>query len=429
MRYADAPIYRPKEDVLGRSDFALALAKAIDNIATAREGFVISIVGEWGAGKSSVVEMIIRHLTHLEMERASREVLWGDTQATPHDLAEIESLAEVFDTIKLRVDEYNTLDLNFSATQRLYSKNIFQSWLRSDAQTDQADKYWRLLCKINEHRRTTIVRFSPWLIAGRSELANALLSELARALGQQFGDELKDAFASLLGRLSELAPIAGVGLDAVTTPGIGKLLSLGTKWSAEFAATLTSGPTLDGLRENLRRALAKIENQRILIIVDDLDRLTPNEALEMISLVKSLGSLPNVVYLLSYDENNLAKLINQATHLNGNEFIKKIVQYSVNLPPISQDALSQLLDTYLSESLGDLSESEQSRIGYIWLLVLKHYIRTPRDIRLFANSVIFALSSLRDVVDKVDLLTLEALRIFEPRIYQFIRENIDELAE
>jgi predicted KAP-like P-loop ATPase len=56
MRYSDRPISKPSEDLLGRSGFALQLARAIDQLTIANEGFVIAILGAWGSGKTSVIE-------------------------------------------------------------------------------------------------------------------------------------------------------------------------------------------------------------------------------------------------------------------------------------------------------------------------------------------------------------------------------------
>jgi hypothetical protein len=42
MHFSDQPIARPSEDFLGRKTFALALARAVDTLAPARDGFVIA---------------------------------------------------------------------------------------------------------------------------------------------------------------------------------------------------------------------------------------------------------------------------------------------------------------------------------------------------------------------------------------------------
>lgn len=54
---ADKPLSRPEEDLLGHSNFAKTIAKGILEM-TPPEGLVISINGDWGSGKTSVLNLI-----------------------------------------------------------------------------------------------------------------------------------------------------------------------------------------------------------------------------------------------------------------------------------------------------------------------------------------------------------------------------------
>lgn len=429
MRYSDRPISSPSEDILGRAGFALELARSIDQLLIAKDGFVIAIHGEWGAGKTSVIELIVRFLRHIEMERASQTSLFGEQVAIPQTLGDLETAALIFDQIKDRIQSIEQLNLDFTKTQRSYRRTLFESWLQNAADVALADRYWRLLLKVQDQPRTIVVRFSPWLIAGRAELAMALLSELARALSERLGDEVKEAFADVLQRLADFAPVLGAGLDATTTVGAGRLLSSGLQWSQKAASRLSSGPTLDEVRNRLKQVLKKIPERQVLVIIDDLDRLTPGEAVEMVSLVKSLGDLPNVIYLLGYDENNLARLIKKSSKVDGHDFLKKIVQYSVHLPPIPGEDLARLLDEDLSKIIGDLSDEDARRLGYTWSLIFRHYLRTPRDVRLFINAVAVSASRGFEHTDVIDLILIELLRLYDPNVYWWVRENLSEITD
>jgi predicted KAP-like P-loop ATPase len=240
---------------------------------------------------------------------------------------------------------------------------------------------------------------------------------------------VKASFAALLKRLGELAPVAGIALDHLVGYGTGKMFTVGAKWSGSVAADMVSGPTLDELRETLKARLRSLQEQRILVVIDDLDRLTPREAVEMVSLIKSLGDLPNVIYLLSYDESNLAKLIKKGAKVKGREFLRKIVQYAVHLPLPEGDNLIALLNADLETLLGEISPEDQQRLGITWHFIFRHYLRTPRDVRLYINAVAIALSAERDHVDVVDLLLLELLRLYESQLYGWIRNNLVELTQ
>jgi hypothetical protein len=258
MRYSDQPITRPGEDALGRASFALELARSIDSLSVAGDGFVMALVGEWGSGKTSVIELIVRYLRHIEMERASAHRLMGDDRTISQTIDEIEQLAIEFDKIRSKVEAINDRNVDTTKWQREYHRNQFRRWLESDQAADAADRYWRLKLKVDSNPRTVVVRFSPWLIAGKAELATALLSELARALGKPFGEDIKRAFGKLIARLAEFLPIAGAGFDWATGYGVGGAFTAGGMWSRNIANTMTSGPTLDDLRRILRNMLRRL---------------------------------------------------------------------------------------------------------------------------------------------------------------------------
>jgi hypothetical protein len=427
MRYSDRPITHPRQDLLGRAEFALTLARAIDGLSIAKDGFVIGIVGEWGSGKTSVIELVRRYLRHIEMMRASEQALLGDTEAVPRTLEDLEQMADVYEKIESHIVSIDESNKDVRKWVPAYRQSEFRYWLGSDSDAEIANRYWQLKLRAEQNARTIVVVFSPWLVAGRTELASALLSELARALGDRLGDEVRHAFGELLTRLAEFAPVAGAGLDLATHGVGGALLLAGGSLSGRIAKKMTSGPTLDASRKRLRRLLRNLGDQKILVIIDDLDRLTPLEAVEMVALVKNLGDLPNVVYLLSYDEPNLSNLIHKALEVDGRDFLEKIVQYPVHLPRTEDDDLAGMLGSDLQGVLGDLSDGDRGRLSAAWGFVLKSYLRNPRDVRRFINAIVVARPGLGDYTDQIDLLVLEALRLFEPDVYYFIRRHIDDL--
>lgn len=429
MLHSDRPITHPHQDVLGRREFAFTLAQSIDRLSVAKDGFVIAIVGEWGTGKTSVIQLIRRYLRHIEMERASHKPLPGHSEASPRTIDELEKMAATFERIEGRIASIEASNKDTTKWDATSRRSDFRYWLESDSAAAVAEYYWQLSARVHANPRTIVVPFSPWLIAGRAELASALLSELARALGPRLGDDVKQAFGALLERLSELAPIAGAGLDLVTGGIGGAFVAAGGAWSGRIGRRLASGTTLEEVRLQLKRALEKLENQRVLVIVDDLDRLTPAEALEMVSLVKTLGDLPNVVYLLGYEESNLVSLIHKAARIDGHDFLDKIVQYAVALPRVEEHDLARLLTADLGEMLGDSFQGYYDRLSVLWYYVLRFYLESPRDVKRFMNALAVSYSVLADHVDPIDLMNVEALRLFEPELYTLIRRGTHDFTD
>jgi ABC-type transport system involved in cytochrome bd biosynthesis fused ATPase/permease subunit len=167
MRYSDKPITHVRKDLLGRASFSRSLARAIDNLPVAQEGFVIAILGEWGSGKTSVIKLVCRYLLHLEMERASHSPQGFETTASPTTLVELEEMAETFEAVEPRVAYFYTLNRDVARAGRDARWHELRRYLDSDNAADLADRYWNLKYHVDMRRHTVIVHFSPWLISGR----------------------------------------------------------------------------------------------------------------------------------------------------------------------------------------------------------------------------------------------------------------------
>lgn len=58
---ADNPIYNANDDTLGRDGFARSLAHQVMSLDV-NEGAVVGVLGPWGSGKTSFVNLVRRHL-------------------------------------------------------------------------------------------------------------------------------------------------------------------------------------------------------------------------------------------------------------------------------------------------------------------------------------------------------------------------------
>jgi predicted KAP-like P-loop ATPase len=193
---------------------------------------------------------------------------------------------------------------------------------------------------------------------------------------------------------------------------------------------MTAGPSLEEMREQLKRSLRKLTNQQVVVVVDDVDRLTPGEALELITIVKGLGDLPNIVYILLYDEERLIKLLDKAILSAGaRDYLDKIVQYSVQLPIIKVEDIGTFLEKDLRWFMDSLSDEETARFRFAWIYFMRYYLQTPRDVKRLVNNYSFASIALKEYTDPIDLLILEVIRIYEPSIYSWLKINIAEVVD
>ena len=91
------------------------------------------------------------------------------------------------------------------------------------------------------------------------------------------------------------ARLAGVPLADVAVPAFGNHLMNRLRKSADRAGSVSAK------KQRLEEELFKFDG-RVVVIIDDIDRL-PNDQVRMVfQLVASLAKLPKINYLLSFDK-------------------------------------------------------------------------------------------------------------------------------
>lgn len=424
MNPADSPILFASDDLLDRAAFARSLARKIDRMSDLESGFVIGLDGEWGSGKTSVINMTIQALRHEEMHAASSSEHFHGDVAEIMSLEELDELAPLFSKVAPAFQD-TTVDLTYVSPDH-FNRCMARRLVQPPSDAAALYRYFRLHLSYRKNPANLVVTFSPWLIPKAASLAAAFISDLARAVGEVLGEEVGSAFKSYAARISELAPIAGTVAD-LGTPGAGNLFRVGGNWLKSYADRTRS---LDDLKGSLERQLKAIAPTKIVVVIDDLDRLTPKEAAQMISLVKGLGRLPNVIYLLGYHLEVLTQHLDKVHNGQNGEgtiFLEKIVQYQRRLPMLAHDSLIKLLDPLIDGSLRHADDNVRKRFGEAWRNFAIHRVKTPRDIVRIGNAFKIAHSDLGDHTDPADLFILEVIAAKDAGLYNWIRSNIQTL--
>lgn len=370
---SDKPISSEDDDVLGLTSFADALAKSLVEMAP-DEGLVISIQGDWGSGKTSAIQLAQRRLIIREL---AREKSVPVAQIEGHDWSSIES-------------DWNS---------------------------------------IVGQRRTHIVRFNPWNFSGQDNLVRAFFSEIGATIGHPPDGPIARAINKITDHLPNAGTLLGgfIGGAASHGVGIGAGATIGRAAGEGASRLLGNQGSLESAKQDLATAL-KEASKRIVVIIDDLDRLLPSEMRAMFSLVKSLGDLPGVFYVLSFDESAISRSLKSGPESIEVDFLEKIVQVPLRLPPPWQPEIRQLFFQRLNGVIGDAVPADEQRWRQAFIQAVAPYIRTPRDVARFVNTLQVIWPNVEGDVDLTDLIIITSLQLFEPDVYQLVFANIEELA-
>ncbi|PWE46676.1 P-loop NTPase fold protein [Pseudomonas prosekii] len=182
-------------------------------------------------------------------------------------------------------------------------------------------------------------------------------------------------------------------------------------------------PALQTAYDSLTKQL-RASDLRFLVTIDDLDRLEKSEVKTVMQMVKTVGQLPNVTYLLAYDRTIISRALDEENSY-GPKFSEKIVQLEVELPKPTRGSLLKALDSEI-DFLTSSSE-DSTRWAYLIRDGIHRWISSPRDVVRLSNAVKLSWPAIKGEIDPLDLLIIEGLRLFEAHAFDWIKKNRDFL--
>lgn len=268
-----------------------------------------------------------------------------------------------------------------------------------------------------------VVRFTPWRYDDDAALLINFFGLLARTLKKSSKSKGAKKAANLLQRTGDVLTL-GKPLDLVL-PGLGTALAGAGKVAESAARSLDERAkalgTLDALHDELNIVL-RDEKQRIVVFIDELDRLEPLEIRSVFRLVKTLADFPYITYVLAYDKTVIHRAIDSDAGVAA-RYLEKIVTIPLDLPPAEQSAIDNFV---LGELLATFKHQlpryyDEERFFKTYSAGFRPFFKTLRDVRRFLNVFTFTYGELHDDVDVSDLAALAALQVFEPLVYDAIR--------
>ena len=260
-----------------------------------------------------------------------------------------------------------------------------------------------------EQEDIPVIELNPWMFSGTEQLVNRFFSELSKLL-KPFNRKVR--------KLRKFLSDYGTCLQG----------KAGTVF--RLCSTFISrrqGP-LSKQREKLDSKLKRLEKP-IIVLLDDVDRLHRDGIREIFKLLRLTGSFANVVYIVACDRVPVEKALGQ-TGLDGRRYLEKIVQHNFNLPESPKEVLDNELSAAISSVMSNVrcsdEISEQDRADVFPEIILP-LIRNMRDVRRYALCLRETLAALNGKVALIDVLALEAVRLFLPDVFDHLPYSISNL--
>ena len=290
--------------------------------------------------------------------------------------------------------------------------------------------------QLKQQPQIDILEFNPWMFSGTKQL----IRNFFRQISAQMTSDERDGSLVRIGNLflkygvSEtffhgatrgIKPKANHGKTKTT---ILHILDFCTRlFGKKIQKRISKKP--QELREQIENALNERDNRPIIVVIDDIDRLPAQEIQDVFQLVRLTASFPNLIYVVICDRAQVEKALKRHG-VSGRDYLEKIIQFPFDLPPVSREkineqtgiAIEQVLSVSASPGLFDMS---------IWLEIyydiILPLIQNIRDIRRYSMAIQQALIYFDQEIEQVDILALEAIRLFLPDVFKLLPEAIDVL--
>ncbi|HVB20693.1 MAG TPA: P-loop NTPase fold protein [Ktedonobacteraceae bacterium] len=257
-----------------------------------------------------------------------------------------------------------------------------------------------------------LIKFNPWNFSDQNELIKDFFDSIIDALKEADGKEGKKKakkikeYASKLLKRSEITISPEFSAFGLFNFKVGDLNKFGGE------------KPLEKQKEAINK-LFKEFGKRIVIVIDDIDRLDSHETKLIFKLVKITANFANTIFLLAYDRGKVSERIDEKG-IKGDEYLKKIIQVSFTLPkPDPQDLYNILLFDLDTTIKGfDQKYWDDERWGNLFYSGFKRFFPTIRDIKRYISSLQLDLEIIgSEEVNPIDFLGIETIRVFAPEVY------------
>lgn len=264
--------------------------------------------------------------------------------------------------------------------------------------------------KIKEAKFAEIVEFNPWLCNSPEQVTQDFFATLIDKLSPKHSTLSRtiNKYAKLLNKIAKPS-LSIFGIDLDLTPG---------------------DDSLDELKENISKKLANLP-KKVVILIDDTDRLEGNEVFEILRLIRNTADFKNVIYIATYDKEYVTDVLKENKIKEPNNYLEKIFQVEAHLLKVEDYELWDTLMKDLKEQLNFQSDnlitilkSYLKQYSDFIITILTNYRQVKRFARQFAVYLNYLKESkLINELSPIDLFWVELLQVYDNRVYNILAKD------
>ncbi|WP_168221153.1 P-loop NTPase fold protein [Actinomadura sp. WMMA1423] len=248
-----------------------------------------------------------------------------------------------------------------------------------------------------QERGIPVVSFNPWKYDQREEIWHALIQTILDEIARKIGEDPDAERRSRLQAARDKA--AGLGRTAtwLMTRKAVVPLSGGLVSTADMDALKQTWDARDPLEyrhvNQFEYDFADVVDQfteggRLVILIDDLDRCTPEAATTVLDSLKLFLGQASCVFVLAMDQQVMTDAVAQRFNGDqevGRKYLEKLIQFPYHLPRVTFESMFG----HLRDEVFGLGNDQA-----LWELIRTAYGQNPRRVRRFINAFNLTVRSL-----------------------------------
>ncbi|MFQ3676132.1 MAG: P-loop NTPase fold protein [Endomicrobiia bacterium] len=269
----------------------------------------------------------------------------------------------------------------------------------------------KIVVSYQENERPIIIKFNPWNYSGQQQLIVKFFNHISSVLSQHQSKRIKEIGREIIAYTKSIFPIK---LSSINLGPISLKLKK------------TRQKSLESQKNRLCQSL-KNQSQKIIVVIDDIDRLNNYEIRQIFQVIKVLGNLPNIIYLVAFDKDIVIRALEKEQGRSGLEYLEKIVQVPFEIPPAPKEEIYNLLFSQLDELIKDIPERrwDSTYWGNVFYSGIRVVFNTIRDVTRYLNILRFSFPMVKEEVNPIDFIAITSFQVFLPELYYAIRDNKD----
>ena len=175
-------------------------------------------------------------------------------------------------------------------------------------------------------------------------------------------------------------------------------------------------------KERLQNVITEI-GRKIFVIIDDLDRLTAPEILEVLKIIDRNGSFKNIIFIVAYDKEYVNAVLRKYLGYEGSEmFTDKYFNFEYSLPTHNFYMERQYVANYIRNKITVDEDDAVTKADLIkvWNRIgdsVVRYLGLMRDVKRFINILMSRLASVKNDVNIEDFIFITLLRYKDLDLY------------